>query len=486
MMPHSLIRISAVVTFVFASIAFAESPDVAAALADRAKYPVEDQKYIYYLTRAPYVGDQATAIERAAKLVAASNSRQLILNRSKLEHVGSGAFRLDLRGMEWSLDDWYTVAYERNPYAVSAGIPVVLRMDWFVSETSDMDRSDSYDRLFFGGANIPKTRAEFEKAFNVIRDERLAVGVVEGNSGVSKQKVRRITSLPVPAGSYWMTEDSLVLDKDRDPLEHLLGEFKHDGEEIIVGIPKVWLGDKDHEGQWGELRRYTLFNGKGDKVNFAPVTLVEDFRKTRDQAQINTPLSCYQCHEDGYNHFSKNELSTLLRSGADIFADYKQKASLESFHLSNLRTRIDRSNDDYIFAATMACDCSPREAAKGFADTVKIYDAPLTLEQTAAELDVTVGEWTNQLRTSSTLPARIASLAHGGTVPRAAWEQSYKTAWLATHGGQPLPQSVAKIVEPVEVEPAKVVDKSSKPAAKPAAKTPARQQQNNNSFRGRR
>src|SRR4051812_33649247 len=100
MKPQSLIRIAAIATYVFAAAAFADSPDVDAALADlRAHFTPADQPYISYLTLAPHVGAEAVALERALKLVVASDSTQPILDRCVPVHIGGGVFRIDLRDM---------------------------------------------------------------------------------------------------------------------------------------------------------------------------------------------------------------------------------------------------------------------------------------------------------------------------------------------------------------------------------------------------
>ncbi len=224
-----LIRLSAVVTFIVASVAFAESPDVEAALRDRtAHFAPADWPSIYYLTTAPHVGQAAKQLEQALQLTLASASTQQVLQRCQPVAIGGGLFRIDLRDQHWRYEDWVTVASKRNPYSLGT-LPLVVRADWFVEEISDLQESDSYFRLLFGGDKIPKTIDDVRKFFGVDNDPTKRFGMIVGESGVNKQGTRWMESRPISRGYYWQTFDALKLDGNRDPIEHADGTFAFDG-----------------------------------------------------------------------------------------------------------------------------------------------------------------------------------------------------------------------------------------------------------------
>jgi hypothetical protein len=457
MTPQFLIRVSAIVTFVFASVVFAGESDVDAAVRDRASHFAEkDWGYIYYLSLHPHAGDAAKDLERAIRLVVASDTTQQVLERAVPVKVTTGLYRIDLRDLGWRYEDWYEVAYKRNPYALDQ-MPLIVRADWLLLEMSDRQDSDTYDRLIFGGNNLPKTDKDVLKFFKVIEDPTLTFGIIEGQSGVSVQGTRRAESLPSPRGYAWRTRDVLKLDERRDPVEHPDGNSPFDGSEGIIGMPKLSITT----GKRGTLQWYWLNNGKGELVSRAPVDLVRDSTRFRHLDEIRRAGSCIQCHTEGLNSFTRNEFKELIKAGVNIFANEKDRQLLEAFHLSDLKTEISRANDDFQSMVELACGCKSADAVKSFTAAVNRYDAPLSLQDTAEELNVDAKLWTQVLSTNVDLPARLASLPHGGKIPRVAWEEGFRPAFYATHGGQPIKRQV-----------------DAQQQAKPAEKQPAEKQNN--------
>lgn len=80
--------------------------------------------------------------------------------------------------------------------------------------------------------------------------------------------------------------------------------------------------------------------------------------------------------------------------------------------------------------------CSPDVNAASFTKTFQWYDQPLALEQVAAELGLSVDETVKTLSANKNLSARLGSLAFGGTIPRAAFEQEYLPAYDFSHPDQ--------------------------------------------------
>lgn len=445
-----LIRLSAVMTFVIPLIAFAQTPDIEAAIADRAAhYSPEDYKYISYLTTRPWTGQQRTDLERAIKLAVASDSIQPVLERCVPVHVNETLLRIDIRDLKWRYEDWYEVAYKRNPYALKGDLPLVVRADWLLSELSDMRDSNTYQLLIFGGDNLPKTKDDVFKFFGIGTNKNQTFGYIEGQSGVSVQGTRLIESLPIARTEAFITSDVKKLDGRRDPLENLFG-FKPDGQEGIVGIFKESITT----GQQCSLNWYWLNNGDGKLVNEAPGDLVSANPPFRHSSIIATPGACIQCHQQGWQTLTKNELRVYFKSNAQIFQSIKDRDEIERKLLTNLDEELRRATDQFTLAAVLMSGCAAVDASKSYRAAIESYDGRLNLEQTAAELNVSPIEWTQALALNGVLAAgRLASLPHGGTIPREAWEEQWPDAYYATHGGRPLPQEKPKAVEPVKAKP---------------------------------
>lgn len=472
MNPASLTLRTFALVLIIARLAFAQTPDVEAALADRAKLPAELWPSTFYLTLRPQVGQNRTDLERAIKLLVASDSTQPVLERCVPVHVSENLLRINIDDLRWRHEDWKTVAYTRNPYCPIGELPLVVRADWLMAQLSDARESDAYTRLIFGGDNLPKTKDDVFKFFGIGTDPALTFGHIEGKSGVSVQGTRLIESLPIARTRAQITSDVLKLDKARDPLQNLFG-FKADGQEGIVAIFKQSITT----GDLCALNWYWLNNGKGEVVPEAPGNLVRANPPFRHSEIITPPGACIQCHNQGWIDYTENELRAFINSGANTYASEADKRRIEGKLLSNLKSELERGSNDYTLAVSLACGCAATDASKSFTAALAQYDAPLNLEQTAAELYTSPEEWTRTLALNGTLPARLAALPHGGSIPRATWEEYYNQAYNAAHNG-------GRIVErPAEIQQtAPVVEKAVEtPKAKAA---PVQKQQPSRSRRG--
>lgn len=413
----------------------AQPADVSAALADRANYSAADHPYLFYLSAAEVEESARLDLALATRLMVASSSRQPILERCLPQPVGDWAYRIDLRDLHWDHAQWAQVL-KKYPYnRPSHALPLVVRADWLLAQLSDQQESDAYQRLLYG-ANVPKTRDDALKALGVDTASGTATpdyrnfGMIEGDSKVAVNKVRWIENRPVTRGYAWGTRDVTTVETGKDPLENLTGDFKHDGEEWIIGIPKT----STKTGARGALQVYFLANGAGELVARAPVDLVVDSARFRGLTEIRSPGSCIVCHSTGLNPVSeKNELRELLDSGVQAHALLKEvPAQLEAFHLAELDNEIKRNCEDFATAVTAVTGEEPDAAAAAFKRAIERFDAPLDLESTARELGVTADRWRDALAYASAngiaLSARLAGLPHGRTITREAWEEQFHAA----------------------------------------------------------
>ncbi len=402
--------------------------DGEAANRDIAAHPPAVQPFLRYASTQRIAAEDQAAAARALALVVASASPQPIIERATPQPIGPTLYRLNLLDLQIRPQDWDFIVRD---YPYSAVVPArVVRADWLALELSDcQENPDAYYRIVYGG-RIPKTRDEALELLGVSADPGERVGIIAGESGVSKTRVRYIEKRPMTGrgGWAWGTRDVLKLDNNADPLEHPAGDFKHDGEEWIIGRLKYSSARR----VTGALQVYFLANGQGQIVQRAPVDLVEDFGEFRGLREIRNAGSCIGCHDNGLNLPSKDEFLGLLDSGVRRIEQYGEaRDRLEAFFYSDLGKDFRRANEDYAAAVNLVCGCTGEEAAAAFKAAVDRYDAPLDLERAALESYVTAETLAQTIALASAsggkLPARIIGLTAGGTCPRSAWEAD----WLA-------------------------------------------------------
>jgi hypothetical protein len=400
-----------------------ERGDVQAALADRQTLPAADHPFTYYVSYSSVLpGTHREELIAASRLMIASTSRQVVLERCSPVPITDTLARIDLRDLRWDADAWLRLL-KRYPYA-TASPPLVVRADWLTVQLADANESPAYYELLLG--SVPKTRDEWLAALHVEKDADplLRYGMVEEDSGVARSKVRWLESFPTLSGYAWGTRDSVEITTESDPLEHPDGDFKHDGEEWIVGIPKLSLASRER----GVLQVYLLSSGDGNRVDKAPIDLVEDATRFRTNAEIRNPGSCVQCHGGGLNEPTRNGLEDCVLSGATLHTLGRDRlAEIEAFHLG--RISLDRDNEGFEAIVKSLTGMDGAKAALSFRRSIERFDKPLRIEDLARELGVAPEAARNAIANQSAqgrpLPARIAGLAHGRTVPRETYEERY-------------------------------------------------------------
>jgi hypothetical protein len=417
---------------------FGQSTEVrAAANADRQAFPRGEWPHLFYLNAENIEPEIQALAGPVAAFTLASFSRELVLEHQVPTQITPVLWRLDLRGLGWHWRDWQTVL-SRYPYAPDTHYPLIVRADWLAVELWDSFESDSGERLLYGGKTLPKTLADYLKFWQVQAKatDPLVLAHVEQESGVSLLSIRRVENRPTAnRGYYWGTEDNAQrnFDGQTDPLENLLNARQHDASEHIFGFLKI----SSTQGVGGTLQQYALANGKGVKQTRAPVDIVEDATRFRGVAEIRTGGSCVQCHTEGIKPLTKNDLRDLIASGEEIYSDKESQLKIESQYLADLRLRVEiaRNQDDYAAGVALVTGMGPAEFSRGFRSFVDAYDAPLSLDDAAREMYVAPEQLKLALGYASQagvkLGARVSGLAHGRDVPRAHWEESYKSAYLA-------------------------------------------------------
>ena len=354
----------------------------AAASKDREQFPAELHRSIFYL-----VADETTA--RVLSWVLSSTSLQPDIELCKPHFVAEGVWRLDLRNLKWRKEDWEKVL-QSHPYG---GYAPMVRGDWLVTEILDTQLSASqhedgiaaYYRLLYKDA-VPKTEAEFLKFWEVDDNVRRHRGHIEGLSQVNRRGRRWIETRDRHGGYFWITRDSLALTTESDPLERPDGTFAHDGSEAIVGERK--FSSLTYEE--GSVQYYLLTNGKGERVDEAPVQLVEDGTRFRNVASIRTPGSCMQCHVEGIRPIDTNSLVELANKYNTLLpsSDPEYLERIRRFHFGSLDRRVRSAQELYAAAVQMHTGWDGEGLSNAIQNVVRGYDEPLDLQRAAAELGV--------------------------------------------------------------------------------------------------
>jgi hypothetical protein len=404
--------------------------DVEIAIADRQQFQQSDWPYIYYFGTGHLPQEQHEQLTKILCFAICSLNDRVVIEQ-QLPTPVNGLQRIDTRALGWqqSLPKMLAKHY---PYSRKPGVrPLVIRADWFVQFTLDQEvGGDEYYRLLFGQA--PRDLNGFLKLLQADIKSEFAFGHIEDASGVSVSGTRLVTSVPTATRSdVWITYDVAELNRQTDPLEHLDQKFKHDASEIIGAMPK----SLSSTGEIGHLQVYALANAAGQLQSKAPADVVVDSNQVRG-VEIRNPVSCISCHVEGLRPLKINSLRQFIASGAEAYADYRQREKIERFHLTSLATLITRYNEDYETAVKAINGYTAAENAAAFASTIRRYDEPITLTRAAMELYMPVEEFKLALGYGGDLPARIAQLAQGLPIPRSTWESEYRTVYYRVQNWQ--------------------------------------------------
>jgi len=355
-------------------------------------------------------------------------------------------FAIDLRHLDWDRGDlWkyvlacypYGMTYEdaegplKAPYAelsdmAKSEMPYV-RGDWFVATAT---RPPLYNKML----ELPDTVDALETRLGVnLIDNFLKGKLVRsgfGRSEVSPSANRLVERHEELFGGYWRSYDFLGGSEKSQLTQFPLGpDFKDNpysqqafhqaGGEIVFNLPN-------------HLQAYLLVNGKGERIDEAPIAIVSDPQRTSGSAAIVNGLSCIACHDEGMKIGFKDEIRDGVRVGGaalnqvsklypppDVFNKYLQddrKLFLDAQYRA--------------IAPYMKLDPDPLKAFKGYPEPVSRINQyyrldRLTADSAAAELGISTQDLLANLRAPAAPLRRLGlgPLANGGAINRADWEK---------------------------------------------------------------
>jgi hypothetical protein len=422
-----------------ALLLLAAHPEADAALADRAKFPPEQQADIVYLSMATCPPDQQAKLENVLRFVVPSLSSKPYLGDQIPQRIeGTTLLRLDLRGLGWQSTWGQVIAREYVPHwrpdlAHAKAIPLVVDGTWFAATMFDpIETGDAQYRLLYG--TPPATANDFLTAWGIQNDPLYVFGTIEGASGVAVQRVRLVENRPGSKRNYgWLTRDSAIVAGATDPLENLPNRAKFDAQELITGVPK-W-----YAGQSGMLQAYFLADGTGKRQEKAPANIVVDHTGLRG-VEIRNTVSCIACHAQGINPVASDAFREYIAGGARVaFKDKAEQEATDRYLGSDVAKEVAANQQAYADGVRLCNGLTPEETTRAFVDIVRLYDAPVTLEQAARELhcgpkdlQLALADYSRQY----TLSGRLAILAQGEPISREQFKANYSLAMQVVYRWQ--------------------------------------------------
>lgn len=387
---------------------------------------------------------------------------------------------IDIRDYGWNREAWQAVAL-REPYFIEPMVnsgpadflrkvigseqgktfhaEAIVRGDWFLRESSDLNRSAAYFDLLFakqrfpGGreeapakpkvgarrgppgrvvspvaskvktaakfVDFPKTEDDVEKVLGVdlirafIKTSKINLqhgAVVEGaekETSIVARQNRLIERTAGPIGWYYKTFDVKETAGKRDFAETLNKDFEFDAGEILYELPAG--------GQGG-----LLVNAQRAVLPLADNAFATDTSNVRLDVRVIDYTSCAVCHETGIIK-PKNLIDEMLHSGVDIkFKNKRDARDARAFFTAWERTL---ENDQKTFAGFIkkTSGFAPGENSLNWKASRDRYDAPVDASKAAAELGITLEECLKVARRS--VKSRTINLVQGISMPRRTWEK---------------------------------------------------------------
>jgi mono/diheme cytochrome c family protein len=344
-------------------------------------------------------------------------------------------FRVDLRDYNWTSATW-NLLVSAYPYGVRSsdgdsiahltGSPLpYLRADWFVAEASVAP-------MYHDVLGMPRTVQDLEKLLGIdaardLAEEKNVARAGIRESGVSRNN--RILERHVSQhGAYWKSFDfrSNLDDQNifRDPLR-----FNAAGHEIIFNLPNG-------------LQAYFLADGRGSRINFAPINIVTD-RNNADEPTISNGRSCMSCHFGGMQSFKDDVRAVVGGLSADRI---DRQAALGLYPPQEVLDRLiekDRRRFEEAVAKAGIAPAAVSAQQEQVNALSRKYRAELSVPEAASEAGLETQEFLIRL-TGST---RLASLGFGqlvvsgGGIKRDAWERQFGDIVRELRLGDPVPRN---------------------------------------------
>ncbi|MCR9202288.1 MAG: hypothetical protein NXI04_26900 [Planctomycetaceae bacterium] len=279
-----------------------------------------------------------------------------------------------------------------------------VRIDWFVSTAT---QSPLYEDLL----QLPFELYELEDMLDVDSQSNLETYVARRAgmtlSGVSRNN-RVVERHPSRNGAYWKSFDfetsKGLQNMFVDPIN-----FHYAGGEMIWNLPNG-------------TQAYFVTDTAGLRLTEAPTSIVTD--KFAEDRVVRNGLACMRCHERGVKRFADNIRPAFESLPGSAVAG---KADILRLYIAreDMNRLLDR--DERRFLTAMREALGEEQNSEPLIPVSRTFlDAPLTLQQAAAELglkDATGLQ--NVFRLPQFMQLGLAGFSAGGVIRRDTWEDYF-------------------------------------------------------------
>jgi mono/diheme cytochrome c family protein len=405
-------------------------------LDDLGRVPDRSRQFIRYFTLAHLynagVSDEELSGTRSAlsKLINSLSWHPQLTPPAAIDPA-STVLRIDLRDYNWSASTWNAVV-ALYPYGVrtpdsrlvasQTGAEVsALRADWFVANAS-------VPPLYHEILELPRSVTELERDVGVsvarnLIEEKNVVRAGLRTSGVS-QNNRVVERHFSSNGAYWRSYDFRNnLDSQnifRNPLN-----LRPAGGEMIFNLPNG-------------LQAYYLADGRGQRLDSAPVDIVSD-RNNTDDPVIQNGRSCMSCHYGGIKEFRDDVRATLSNSDPRLFDLNKARALYPEQPVLDGLVAGDSSRFTTALSR-LGVPVSQDALAEPITRVSRRFDNELTVADAASEAGIDARELQSRISASARLGAAGFNqlLTANGGIKRDAWERHFGDLVREFQLGEPL------------------------------------------------
>jgi hypothetical protein len=329
-------------------------------------------------------------------------------------------YRIDLRELGWSSATWDTIRAD-YPYGLARarGVPDAVRADWFVATAS---RGALYHAIL----GLPAHEDQLARMLGIELAAAADARAGFNDSGVSVNN-RVIERRATRYGAYWRSYDFSSSVGSANVFRHPL-DFVPAGGELIFNLP---------DG----MQAYMLVNGKGERIDKAPTTIVSDPRR-RDRA-VETALSCIGCHGAG-----------IIAHADQVRASSQDPRVLRIYGDADTLGALYTDDRERFTAALAAAGAQPQPDADREPVTrlTGRYEADLDVRLAAAELGLKPGDFAARITGVGNIGStrrELAALARpGGTIKRDAWSAAFPRIVSALGLGVPFTPREPKAAPP--------------------------------------
>jgi hypothetical protein len=407
----------------------ADSDLLARILADLQRTPERDRRFVRYfslahLANAGLSEDELQTYRHALSKLVNSLSWHAEVVVPRAVDPGRVLLRIDIRDYKWNVRVWQRIraAY---PFGVLPDSPAArecaratecdlpyVRGDWFVATASRPP-------LYHDVLQLPDTDRKLEEQLHVdvlddIQQERVARAGFNG-SGVSRNNRLLERHESGFGGAYWKSYDFADNVGRHNLFACPLGPgpgartFEHAGGEIIFALPNG-------------LQGYLLVNGRGDRLDRGPTSIVSDPR--RPDRAVENGLSCMACHARGILP-KADQVRPHVERNPNAFPPAEAE-TIKALYPPEGRLRALFEQDAARFRAAVERTGARLTATEPVVALAARFEADLDLPTAAAEVGLTPGEFARRLEESAELARVLGPLkVPGGTVQRQVFTDAF-------------------------------------------------------------